>query len=114
LCQPTTDAAGKRARALNPLGMDAPLLRANGNGDFLLNGFRNRDLRVALCGEDPADDIERRRRSAALSRKLRLRRAHRLTKKVPHTTRYHLTKRGRQAVTAIIAAQTTPITRLAA
>lgn len=114
LCQPTTDAAGKRARALNPLGTDAPLLRAIGNGDFLLNGFRNRDLRVALCGEDPDDDIERRRRSAAISRKLRLLRAHGLIKKVPHTTRYHLTKRGRQAVTAIIAAQTTPISRLAA
>lgn len=114
LCQPTTDAAGRRARALNPFGDDAPLLRALGSGDFLLNGFRNRDLRQAMLGDDPADDTERRRRSAAISRKLRLLRAHGLIKKVPRTTRYQLTKRGRQIVTAVIAAQNTPVTRLAA
>ena len=40
-----------------------------------------------------------------LSRKLRLLRAHRLIRKVPHTHRYHLTNAGRTVVTALMAAR---------
>ncbi|HLW66098.1 MAG TPA: hypothetical protein VKS79_12375 [Gemmataceae bacterium] len=40
---------GYRCRALNPLtGADGELLRTVARGDFLLQGFRNRDLRLAL------------------------------------------------------------------
>ena len=52
-----------------------------------------------------------------ISRKLHLLRAHWLTRKVPHTHRYHLTKAGRIAVTALIAARnanTQELTKLAA
>ena len=48
LCQPTTW-KGQRVRALNPLAPeDAALLEAVNRGEFLLNGFRNRDLRQLL------------------------------------------------------------------
>ena len=60
---------------------------------------------------------ERHRQAAAVSRKLLLLRAHHLIRKVPRTHRYLLTKAGRIAVTALIAARnanTQELTRLAA
>ena len=114
LCRPTKDAAGRRARALNPLGEDAVLLKALGKGEFLLNGFRNRDLRAELYGQDPADPDQTKRRSAAVGRRLRLLRAHGLIKKVVGTTRYHLTERGRHIVAAIAAAQSASVSKLSA
>jgi hypothetical protein len=48
LCQPTTW-KGQRVRALNPWAAeDATLLAVVNRGEFLLNGFRNRDLRTLL------------------------------------------------------------------
>src|SRR5205823_4798944 len=96
---------GRRvARALNPLtGADGELLRILARGDFLLNGFRNRDLRTALYGEASTDD-QRRRHSAAITRRLALLRAHGIVKKVPKTHRYHLTAAGQRLTAALLAA----------
>ena len=47
---------------------------------------------------------EKRRQSGAITRKLRLLRAHGLIKKVPKTHRYHLTTSESKPITAIIAA----------
>jgi hypothetical protein len=71
----------------------------------MLRGLRNRDLQTWLYPPVPADAPfslqERRRRSAAISRKLRLPRAHGLIQKVPKTHRYQVTH-GRLAITAIL------------
>jgi hypothetical protein len=48
--------------------------------------------------------IERRRRSSAVSRKLRLLRAHHLIRKVPASHSDHVTPAGRQIVAGVIAA----------
>jgi hypothetical protein len=90
---------------VHPLGgEDAQLLAAISNGNFLVNGFRNRDLREALYAKAPSTDPAR-RHSAAVTRKLRLLRAHGLIKKVPRTHRYLLTDKGRLIVTALQAAK---------
>jgi hypothetical protein len=74
--------AGRRVRALNPLASDdAELLDAISRGEFLINGFRNRDLRLQLFAGTSLSPDERRRQSAAVSRKLVLR-AHGLVKKL--------------------------------
>ena len=78
---------GRRARALNPLGCDAALLARINQPEYLITGFRNADLRLALFGADPDDPVDRRRRSARISRLLALLRAHGLVKKIPHTQR---------------------------
>ena len=105
LCRPVTW-KGQRVRALNPLAKDdAALLQAVNRGEFLLHGFRNRDLVSLLYSSRRAPHEEQRRRSAAVTRKLRLLRAHRLIKKVPHTHRYQLTEHGRTIITALLAAQ---------
>ncbi len=105
LCRPTTW-KGQRVRALNPYGPeDLALLKAVARGEFNINGFRNRDLAKLLYAADQElSATEKRRQSSAITRKLRLLRAHGLIKKVPKTHRYHLTAAGSKAITAIIAA----------
>ena len=105
LCRPTIW-KGQRLRALNPYAPeDLALLKAVARGEFTINGFRNRDLAKLLYAADQElTPTEKRRQSSAITRKLRLLRAHGLIKKVPKTHRYHLTARGSKAITAIIAA----------
>jgi hypothetical protein len=97
---------GQPVRALNPLSSDdATLLEAVSRGEFAINGFRNRDLRPLLYPKPIAELEERRKRSAAITRKLRLLRAHGLIRKVPKTHRYVLTERGAPTIAALLAAR---------
>jgi hypothetical protein len=113
LGQPVFQDGKRRARALNPLtGSDGELLRALGNGDFLLQGFRNRDLRMALYG-DTADVTECRKQSAAITRRLALLHAHGLIVKLPKTHRYQLNAQGKRIVTVLLAAHAANVTQLA-
>lgn len=103
---------GRRVRALNPLAAgDVVLLRAVSHGEFLINGFRNRDIRVLLKG-DPADPQQQRRDSAAVGRQLRLLRAHSLIRKVSNSHRYYVSKKGRTVIAAILAARDATATQL--
>lgn len=98
--------SGRKLRALNPLAADdAALLTAVSDPRWQLNGLRNRDLAEALFGEAPADSIERKRRSARVSRLLRLLRAHGIVKKVSKTHRYTVCAKSRDALLALIAAR---------
>jgi hypothetical protein len=93
------------------------LFKAVNHGEFILNGFRNRDLRALLFDENTVSDAEAKRQAAKITRQLRLLRAHGRIKKVPKTHRYQVTKRGRTAITAILAAQsasTQQLTQIAA
>jgi hypothetical protein len=99
---------GRSVRALNPFSPDdGQLLAAISRGEFAINGFRNRDLRPLLFGTADRDSQLVRHQSAAVTRKLRLLRAHGLIKKVPKTHRYVLTVQGTLIVNALIAAQKT-------
>jgi hypothetical protein len=73
-------------------------------GAFTLNGFRNRDLQGFFFAAAARDQREIRRRSAWVSRKLRLLRAHGLIRKIAGTYRYQLMETGQKAITAILAA----------
>jgi hypothetical protein len=112
LCRPA-DWRGKRVRALRPWAEDdMQLFRAVTRGEFNVNGFRNRDLQ-ALLYDRPAESPEDvRRRSARVTRLLRLLRAHGLAKKVAHTHRYILTAKGRQILPAILTVDRIPLARL--
>jgi len=72
-------------------------LRPLGRGEFLIKGFRNADLRVALYGEEP-DPEQRRRTAARVTRQLALLKAHGLIVKVNSTHRYQLSAAGRRIV----------------
>jgi|ERR1022692_418098 hypothetical protein len=96
----------RRARALNPLAPeDGALLEAVGRHEFFINGLRNRDLRRLLFSTETVPASEQRKRSAAVTRKLRLLRAHGLIDKVVKSHRYQVTEQGRKAITAFLAAR---------
>jgi hypothetical protein len=104
VCRPTTWNK-RRVRALHPWSPDdLALLEAVSRGEFLINGFRNRDLRAILFPGATNDPNEMRRRSGRVTRKLRLLRAHGLIAKRPRTNRYALTQKGNLVITALIAA----------
>ena len=104
----------KRVRGLNLLGEpDATLLEAVGRGEYLIHGFRNRDLQGHLFATPTHDPAEKRRRSGQITRKLRMLRAHGLIHKVPHTHRYMVSDKGRQVIAALHAAREADIQSLA-
>jgi hypothetical protein len=114
LGKPVREAAGRRHRALNPTaGADGELLRCLAHGEFLLNGFRNRDLRQRLCPATGEARV-RRQQAAAMTRKLALLRAHGLIVKVPKTHRYRLSAEGQRVTTALLAAHEADVSRLSA
>ena len=105
ICKPTTY-NGKRIRPLRPWAQDdLELLRTVNRGEFTVNGFRNRDLQSFLFKGTAVSTKEKQRRSARVSRLLRLLRAHHLIKKVPSTYRYVLTAKGSQIIAAVLTAQ---------
>ena len=108
LCRPTTW-KGKRVRPINPYAPDdLALLKAISRGEFNINGFRNRDLRNILHPQDKQlAPQQKRSQSAAVTRKMRLLRAHGLIKKVQGTNRYLLTTNGLKAITVLITALNT-------
>jgi len=113
LCQPATAKNGRRVRALNPCGgPDGALLRCLARGEFLLNGFRNRDVRMALHGSGK-DKAEQRKQAAAITRQLALLKAHGIIHRVQKTHRYHLSAAGKRITTALLAAQDADVNRLA-
>jgi hypothetical protein len=107
----------QRYRALNPLAdNDARLMAIVNRGEFSLNGFRNRDVRAHLYGASE-DKAKERRQMARVGRQLRLLRAHGLIAKVSKTHRYVVTQKGRNVITALLAARqasTEKLTALAA
>ena len=104
---------GRRVRALHPFrNPDQVWLERVNRGEFALHGFRNRDRQALFFPPPTVDPKERRRRSAWVSRQLRLLRAHGLIRKVAGAHRYHVTPYGRKAITAILAAQQATLNRL--
>ena len=102
----------RKVRGLRPWGEDKELLTAINRGDFLINGFRNRDLQKALYATETESPTDRRRRSSAISRKLRMLRAHGLIQKVPRTHRYHVTESGRIIILAVLTLARTSLHQL--
>ena len=102
----------RRVRALRPLADDRALLSAINHGEFAINGFRNRDLRVLFFPQTTDDKKEIRRRSAWISRKLRLLRAHALITKIRGTHRYQLISTGRKVIVAILSALRSTLAQL--
>lgn len=85
--------AARSSAGFNPArAEDVRLFAAVLDGDHVARGFRNRDVRAALFGED---DKDRARPSAAVGRLLKRLHARRLLAKIPRTRRWRVTERGR-------------------
>jgi len=102
----------RRVRALRPFAEDRPILEAIQQGNFLINGFRNRDLQAILYAKPAESPQEQRRRSAAISRRLRMLRAHRIIRKISHTHRYLVAPEARTILVAIFTSARTSLNQI--
>lgn len=117
LCRRASAPGKKRTRsvrALNPLSAeDGTLLEAVNDPKFAVNGLRNRDLVTMLYDQPARTEAERRRRSARVTRLIRLLRGHGLLHKVAKTHRYQVSPEGRKAIAALLAARNANAEKLA-
>ena len=96
---------GRRYRALRPIcPKEGELFEAIMRGEFLLQGFRNKDLRAQL----PLYN------AGAITRSLRLLRAHKLIHKVYGTNYYRITKLGQEIISTALKFRRSDIALLAA
>ena len=97
--------AVRKVRALNPWSTeDAKLLLTISDPQWMVTGIRNRDLVAALYQDEAKDSGEQRRRSARVTRLIRILRGHGLLQKVPKTHRYQVNETARAALAAHLAA----------
>jgi hypothetical protein len=98
---------GGRKRALQPLSPgDQAVFLAAMRGEHRLHGFRNRDLAQHLYPTGRKDVVERRRRSARVTRLIQLLRAHGLAAKIPRARRYRVTAKGELLMSAALKVKT--------
>lgn len=90
----------RNTRALRPIDpLDAALLAAVYQGEHMIRGFTNRQVREQLFPQPTQDPRERLRRCSAVSRKLRLLRNHRLIQKVGNSRLYRIAPKGHAVMT---------------
>jgi hypothetical protein len=112
VCRPTSH-NGRRIRGLRPWSADElALFQAVNRGEFAINGLRNRDLQRLLFSGPANTPSERHRRSAHVSHLLRILRAHGILHKVPKSHRYQVSPRGREILTAVLAAHDASLHKL--
>jgi hypothetical protein len=106
---------GRPYRALRPVSPeDSRLFEAILSGEFLIQGFRNRDIRQRLETETERDPRELKRASGRITRWLRLLVAHNLIYKVVHTNYYRITGKGHEIMATAIRFRNSDIALLAA
>jgi len=97
---------GRPVRALHPFSADdAALLEIISRAEFLIGGLCNRDLRKALFPQPASSAADNRRRSAHISRKLRLLRAHGILHKIAGRNLYQVSPAGRTLLTTYLIAR---------
>jgi len=107
--------AGRSYRPLRPVSrQEAAVFDTVLNGQFLLKGLTNRDLRERLGANRLADPQERRRDSGRVTRLLRLLRAHGLIRKVSGTRYYRVTTKGQRIMTAALKLRDADVAKLVA
>jgi hypothetical protein len=102
-------------RALRPVSPpEAAVFAAVLQGQFLVKGFTNRDVREQVDSVKSTDPRERRRASGRTTRRLRLLRAHGLIRKVGGTRYYRVTPTGHQIMTAALKLREADVAKLVA
>ena len=97
---------GRPVRALHPFNSDdGLLLEIVSRGEFMIRGICNKDLQGVLFPQPAADPTEVKRRSALVSRKLRLLRAHGIIRKIAGRNLYQVSSAGRVFLTTFLIAR---------
>ncbi len=92
---------GRRYTGFNMLDKETTrLFEILSNGSYMINGFRNVDIKYLLYeGNNEIESTKIRNRVTRLLAKLR---AHKLIKKAPHTLKYYVTEKGRKIISEIL------------
>jgi hypothetical protein len=94
---------GRPYRPLRPIAPEeAKLFALLLDGQFLLQGFRNKDVRSRLLADPGTDPTARKAAAGKITRLFRLLRAHRLIRKVAHTFYYRVTRKGNHVMTTAL------------
>jgi hypothetical protein len=94
--------SGRSHAGFNPASpADVRLFQTVLDGDHLLRGFRNADIRQALYGSI-ADVGQRRRQSHAVGRTLKRLHVRGLIVNVPHSRRWHVSAKGHHLLGAVV------------
>lgn len=97
---------GRPVRALHPFSAeDAALLEIISRGEFMIRGIGNRDIRGHMFASPASNSRQAKRRSALVSRKLRLLRAHGILHKITGRNLYQVSEAGRNLLTAFLLAR---------
>jgi len=97
---------GRPVRALHPFSPeDSALLEIISRGEFMIRGISNQDIRKAWFPQPASSAAERRRRSAQISRKLRLLRAHGILHKIAGRNLNQVSDAGRVILTTFLLAR---------
>ncbi|HEX5106455.1 MAG TPA: hypothetical protein VFV87_21700, partial [Pirellulaceae bacterium] len=92
--------AARNSAGFNPARReDLRLFAAVLDGDAIARGFRNKDIRAALYGNEPSPSP---RHSAAVGRWLKRLHVRQLVAKIPHTRRWRITTAGRQLLSRAV------------
>jgi hypothetical protein len=106
---------GRKYRALRPVSPeDSRAFEAIMRGEFLIQGFRHRDIREQLEAQAESDPEELKRAAGRITRLLRLLVAHQLIYKVVHTNYYRITRRGHEVMATAINFRNSDLALLAA
>lgn len=104
---------GRPARALHPFSPeDGAVLEIISRGEFMVSGISNKDLRDRLFPSPAASVKESKRRSALISRKLRLLRAHGIIHKISGRHLYQVSEAGRVIMTSFLIARQASVNQL--
>jgi hypothetical protein len=94
--------SGRSHAGFNPASPpDVRLFQAVLDGENLLRGFRNAEIRTALYGSTD-DGGDRRRQSHAVGRMLKRLHVRGLIVKVPHRHRWHVSAKGHRVLGAVV------------
>lgn len=97
---------GRPVRALHPFSAeDGILLEIINRGEYMIRGICNQDVRDHLFSSPAANPTEAKRRSALVSRKLRLLRAHGILHKIKGRNLYQVSDAGRTILTTFLIAR---------
>lgn len=106
---------GRPYRALRPIAPEeAKLFGILSSGEFLLQGFRNQDVRRRFLPTPSDDPLARKQASGKITRLFRLLRAHGLIKKVSHTSYYRVTSKGSEVMTTALKLRELELAKIAA
>jgi hypothetical protein len=106
---------GRPYRPLHPAdSKEAEVFAVLLRGEFLIQGFRNRDVRQALFAAQESDPERRRQTSGRITRLFRLLRAHGLIRKVARARYYRVTEKGRRVMNAVLRLRRAKVSLLAA